>query len=331
MSEAHDPAKLQDYHVHNITYKVVAGHNIELSIVVPKALVDKGVKVSKKFPIIAEFHGGALVSGSRLYSPWLSTWLLELAQLKGAILISPDYRLLPEANGLDVLEDLASFWSWYSEQFESTLANLYPGLNIQPHFDQLLIHGGSAGGYLAAQSVLLHPEVNAKAVIMSYPMIDLRDEWWWKDFERPVFGMAENVPIDVFEQHVKNMTPGTVVSSDGAPDRAVALSRLPLALSIIQHGKFLEYYGDDTKLFPLENLPRVHKLPPFVWVMHGKQDCLVPFKESELLVKEIQKHHPDANLRFDAHDGDHGFDNQAGISISSGWMKEGAAELLKHW
>lgn len=119
--------------------------------------------------------------------------LLELAKLQHTILISPDHRLLPESNGLDVLEDLASFWSWYSEKLEPTLASLYPELNVRPDFDRLFVHGGSAGGYLAAQSMLLHPEIKPKAVNMAYPMTDLRDDWWCKEFEKPVFGMPSNV------------------------------------------------------------------------------------------------------------------------------------------
>lgn len=106
---------------------------------------------------------------------------------------------------------------------------------------------------------------------------------------------------------------------------------MPLALSIIQHGRFLEFYGTDTKLFPIENVSRVKELPPFVWVIHGKQDCLVPFVGSERFLDEIKKQHSGANVRFDAHDGDHGFDNDPACSISSGWLKEAVDELLKHW
>lgn len=127
------------------------------------------------------------------------------------------------------------------------------------------------------------------------------------------------------------MTPESVVTSDGVPDKEGPLARLALSLSLIQHGKYMDFFGDAKELFPFENLPRVNKLPPFVWITHGRQDSLVPFAHSERFVEEIKKHHPGVNLRFDAHDGDHGFDNDSSINISSGWMKEGVDELLKHW
>lgn len=34
---------------------------------------------------------------------------MQLAQLKGATIISPGFRLMPEANVSDILDDVASF------------------------------------------------------------------------------------------------------------------------------------------------------------------------------------------------------------------------------
>ena len=114
--------------------------------------------------------------------------LIELALLEQAIIVTPDYRLLPESSGLDILSDLSSFWSWMTENLESTIAGFYPDLKLRPDFDRLLVTGGSGGGYLAAQSMLLHPEMNIKAVVMPYPMVDLRTRFWDEEFEKPIFG-----------------------------------------------------------------------------------------------------------------------------------------------
>jgi acetyl esterase/lipase len=37
--------------------------------------------------------------------------LIQLAKSNGAIVVSPDYRLIPEAKGVDILEDIKDFWS----------------------------------------------------------------------------------------------------------------------------------------------------------------------------------------------------------------------------
>lgn len=38
--------------------------------------------------------------------------LLDLCISIPSLLIAPDYRLLPEANGVDILSDLEDFWQW---------------------------------------------------------------------------------------------------------------------------------------------------------------------------------------------------------------------------
>lgn len=115
--------------------------------------------------------------------------LIELALLRGAIVVTPDYRLLPEANGHDILEDLASFWEWLPKNLETKLTSYYPESGIRPDFDRILATGGSAGGWLVSQSMFLHPEINIQAAIMSYPMIDLRDRFFAEKFEKPIFGL----------------------------------------------------------------------------------------------------------------------------------------------
>ena len=71
----HDPTKFDKFHVHHVTYKVVHEHPIMLSILVPKSLTEnKGVDTHDKIPLITEFHGGFLIGGNRLFSPFFSGW-----------------------------------------------------------------------------------------------------------------------------------------------------------------------------------------------------------------------------------------------------------------
>lgn len=72
--------------------------------------------------------------------------------------------------------------------FKSALLSGYPSFNIKPDMDKMLVAGESAGGYLAAQSMLLHPEVNIAAVILVYPMVHLRDRFWNESYPKPMFG-----------------------------------------------------------------------------------------------------------------------------------------------
>ncbi|KAJ5649989.1 uncharacterized protein N7484_003712 [Penicillium longicatenatum] len=327
--EIHDPSKFDDFHVHHVTYKVVSGHPIDLSILVPKRLVENG-ELSEKTPLITEFHGGFLVGGNRIFSPWFSDWLIELALSRRAIIVTPDYRLLPEANGHDVLADLASFWDWLPKNMKSKLASFYPQVHIEPDFDRILATGSSAGGWMVSQSMFLHPEINIRAAIMAYPMINLRDRFWAEKYEKPIFGLP-TLPYEIVESHLKSLPANAVFTTDGDIEKKVELLRPPLAIAIVQHGKYLDFFGRDTELFPFENLPRAERVPPFVWLFHGRQDSAVPCSGSEKFVSEVQKHKPDVHVRLDLKDGEHGFDTDDKVTISEGWMKEGVTELLSYW
>lgn len=100
----------------------------------------------------------------------------------------PDYRLLLESNGLDILSNLSDFWFWMEHGLGPSLSNTYPASSLRPHLDKILVSGESAGGYLAAQSMLLHLDINIVAAILIYPMVHLCDRFWDKCSEKPMFG-----------------------------------------------------------------------------------------------------------------------------------------------
>lgn len=79
--------------------------------------------------------------------------LLDLCLETPSLLIAPDYRLLPEANGADILSDLEDFWQWLHTDF----LELTKDWSVLPDISRLACTGQSAGGYLAVQSALLFP------------------------------------------------------------------------------------------------------------------------------------------------------------------------------
>ena len=74
--QTHDPTTFKDFNVHNVEYKVVHEHKILLSILVPKSLLTDSADIATKRPRITTFHGGWLIGGSRLFSPWIAPWYL---------------------------------------------------------------------------------------------------------------------------------------------------------------------------------------------------------------------------------------------------------------
>ena len=63
--------------------------------------------------------------------------MIQTVLKHGAVYVQPDYRLLPEANGEEVLDDIDDFWTWLafpalvfaaeSEELEVSITNLQPG------------------------------------------------------------------------------------------------------------------------------------------------------------------------------------------------------------
>ena len=151
-----------------------------------------------KVPVLIFFHGGGFIVGSRLYEPWWPLWLIEFASSQNAMIVAPDYRLLPEACGADIADDVDAFWSWFlSPSFPTLLTDIITTnsktvtvtVTVIPDLKRIITAGHSAGGSLALLSALSlstlslsqqpNPNPNAesaeikiKAVISLYAPLD---------------------------------------------------------------------------------------------------------------------------------------------------------------
>lgn len=62
---------------------------------------------------------------------------------QSAIIVSPDYRLLPESKGVDILEDLDDFWNWVQTDLPGVIAARSTGLEVD--LERIVVTGDSAG------------------------------------------------------------------------------------------------------------------------------------------------------------------------------------------
>ena len=248
---------------------------------------------------------------------------MKLAASKNAIIISPDYRLMPEANGLDILHDVRNFYNWLATP--DNLANKLPQ-GVSADIDHILVTGESAGGWLALQSALLPTSRKmVSAVISHYPMIDMRDPYYTGDYEKQIFTpVAPQQPRHILSDYLANLKPGQVVTSGTPPDR------VPLVVSSVQQGSFGKLFGDDSILYPLEVLDNVTELPP-TWILHGKGDTVIPIEGSYKYEKKLREKLPSAKLHVSYQPGDHGFDNDPAISLNTEWVKEGVEFIEQFW
>lgn len=64
--------------------------------------------------------------------------------MHGAVIVSPNYRLLPEARGLDILEDMRAFWAWMDAGSAQRYLDGMDG-SIKLDASRTLLVGESAG------------------------------------------------------------------------------------------------------------------------------------------------------------------------------------------
>ena len=255
----------------------------------------------------------------------LSSRIIELAALHNAIIVAPDYRLLPESSGLDILSDLHNFYGWLHNHLASFVAISFSQQAVAPDLSNILITGESAGGYMAVQSILLGETKGVKAVIAHYPMIDLKDAWYSKPSRKVIWGQPPpSYPDGWLDQQLeaaKTTKPVTErIPKEGEPDVFVA--------SLLE-GRYTEILGSDSRLFPLENLKSFQQrgvsLTP-IWMFHGDGDTLIPVDGTLKFVREAQRGVKETIVAG----AEHGFDNDS-ITLDTDWVMEGREWLKTHW
>lgn len=313
---------IEQYKRHTITYKVVQGHKITVDVLIPQdehttpALHGRGV------PLVAKFHGGGLVTGASLYPGFLAPWNFQFAQRHSAIMVFPNYRLLPESDAADLLEDLADFWNWVAHDLQAFMSKTVEGCIV--NLQKVVIIGDSAGGFFAIQSGLmidqLPSSIKIRGIVAPFPMVDLEDFW----FTAPGHRVEEKIrgfpaiPYDVVTDHIKTMSrniPIIPVSEDWD------LKRHDLIIAAIRHGAFTRLFVGDKLIrdeyYPMRRVNSVTSFPPLI-IMHGRQDSFVPVEGSVRFVEALKEKIPAVDVRLEIHDGEHGFGND--LDANSGWL-----------
>ncbi|WYZ44886.1 hypothetical protein EsH8_VIII_000202 [Colletotrichum jinshuiense] len=135
----------------DLPYRTINEVPLEATILTPVSISTSTKVPDKKCPVMVYWHGGGFVVGHRMYEPWFTQWLLDLALDHEAIVITADYRLLPESNGTDVFSDVAHFWKWVQKD----LPRYMEQKNLpQPDICNVLCCGESSGGYISVYSGL---------------------------------------------------------------------------------------------------------------------------------------------------------------------------------
>ncbi len=247
------------------TYKVVGDLEIQADVYQPDGSTSR--------PIVAWYHGGALMMGSRTSVP---VQLIELSREQGFVLISFDYRLVPEAKLSEIIEDLKDGLNW-ARSSGPKLFHADPG--------RMVVAGASAGGYLAMMS----------GIVCAPPPTAIVSYWGFGDVD----GKWTTTP----NEHFRN---GPLVSEREAwatvGDKALSNTaqanggdRWKLFVYLKQTGRWTQVAsGLDpaterdklTPYCPIRNL--TPEYPPLM-MLHGTADKDVPFEKSVEMARELKR------------------------------------------
>ncbi|KAF7551735.1 hypothetical protein G7Z17_g4791 [Cylindrodendrum hubeiense] len=311
------------FEVHRTYYKS-SGVQIGADILIPRSGPRPKVR-----PVIVRIHGGFLITGASLYPAWFSKWVLQYATAHGAVIISPDYRLLPEVKGRDILDDFKEFWAWFESGSpqQHLLSAGRSDIIIDP--ERHLLIGESAGGYLAIQSVLSQ-FTRPRAIIALYPMLDLKSEYYNTSYEKPICGVP-NFPNEAVSDFLESISERPVITEANPP------LRLDLALAVVQNGRLLEILGEDPDLFPLERIAAPEflsgghgkpLLPPSC-IFHGREDSAVPVEGTLKFVEILKRVNPTTRVKLVIRPGDHGFD--ALSTPDDPWLNDALSYTTREW
>lgn len=258
------------------------------------------------------------VSGDCLYPDWIGAFFIPFIHRTSSIVILPNYRLTPEHTGAEILSDLSDFWTWFNAHSPSTyLAPKHADLDLD--YSKVLVSGDSAGGYMALMSALLHRSDGMKAVLAQYPMTNyLRKEKMEMLFGQPA------PPESTIEKYLSEVKPGGVISS------AIPPARSDLSYALVAYGKYLEYFGEDNKLWPIGLISEAKEMPP-TWIIHGEADTSVEIGDSLKFVEEWTAKEVRGEVKLSVVPGmEHGFDD-AMKEDEEEWLREGLGWVEGKW
>lgn len=239
-------------------------------------------------PVVAYFHGGALIIGSRT---WINERFVADCLDDGFVFVSLDYRLAPETKLPEIIDDARDGLLWIRDKGRELFG---------ADEARVATAGSSAGGYLALMSGLL--EWRPKAIVSFYGYGDLVGEW----YSRPdPFYCREP---EVSEKEARAAV-GDTPLSEGERTRGA------FYLYCRQKGIWPnEISGHDPRneadffkpYCPLQNVTAAY--PPTM-LLHGDADTDVPYQNSGMMAAELARAGVEHDL-LTIPDGPHVFDKE---------------------
>jgi acetyl esterase/lipase len=248
-----------------VVFREVDGHEILADVYRPKN--------DKVCPVIAWFHGGALINGNR---ERVNPLTLQLAEENGFALVSFDYRLAPETKLPALVSDIEAAFDWLASDGAKEF-------HLDPN--RIVAAGESAGGYLALLAGY-RGKPRPVAVVALYGYGSLAGDW----YSQPSLHARHN-EAKISREEALQQSDGAVVSDHTKRKGSGSVIYLyyrqqgtwPEEVSGFDRGSVAE------KIVPYEPLKNVTAEYPPTLLAHGTDDTDVPYAESKMFSDELQQ------------------------------------------
>ncbi|GMK59169.1 hypothetical protein CspeluHIS016_0701840 [Cutaneotrichosporon spelunceum] len=187
-----------------------------------------------KHPVVIWWHGGGLLQGNKEnLPPHLRRLPNRALGPKGehVIVVSPNYRLAPQAPILDILADVDAAITFTRTALDTALAA--KGVTARVDADRIVLSGGSAGGYLALMAGLPVPASVPDADVGGYrgpsqgfaplalapfyPITDLEHVFWATETDPVPWWPTGSVPDAAAQPHLNTRDPPVGFAVSGGP------------------------------------------------------------------------------------------------------------------
>lgn len=227
--------------------------------------VDVYVASHAPSPLLLMIHGGGFVFGSRRD---ISKGKIDYFLNQGIHVATIDYRLSPESDFSDTLDDVADAIAWIKAQINQT------GLSMT----RLFVMGYSAGGFLAYHVGTLKDKPDG--IIGMYGYADLTEPWC-----REISGYY------LSKTKVEYATAASLIGSK--PISSPPPFRFLYYLYLRQQGKWMNAVlkadsNDAERLRALSPLYSMNTTYPKTLVIHGMLDQDVPYSASKAVVHKLE-------------------------------------------
>jgi acetyl esterase/lipase len=223
-------------------------------------------------PVLIWIHGGALIFGNREGWPKMAPEL----EAAGISVVSIDYRLAPETKLPDVIRDVVDAYVWVCRKGPQLFG-------ADPN--RIAVAGGSAGGYLAlVLGYRVEPRPNAVVSFWGYG--DLIGPWYSEPSPYP----RHHTVTTTLEAAFKEVSGPPI-----ADDRDRKGNGQTFYLFCRQQGLWpwavtgWDPHREALKFYPYMPLKNVTPDYPPTLLVHGDQDTDVPYEQSVLMAKELEK------------------------------------------